>query len=128
MGISLKTNYRFEDLLLDEAIKAEAEGDDVLALALLHKAENAKDILKKSRERIRKNVVCAESTLEFANEFWLLSEHVSWHDAPTTMNFRKAQFNRKKRRRLLREKWKKQNKVRDVPNSETVLHMGIENK
>ena len=118
MGISLKTNYRFEDLLLDEAIKAEAEGDDVLALALLHKAKNAEDILKKSRDRIRKNVVCAESTLEFANEFRLLSEPVSWHDAPTTFNFRRAQSNIQERRRLLVRKWKKRNKVRDVPNIE----------
>ena len=45
MVVSLKQNYHFVDLLLDQAIEADQSGDTALTDAL-RKAENAETILR----------------------------------------------------------------------------------
>jgi len=44
----LKTNYSFKELLLDEAIKAEDNGNDILADKKLSDAVNSDSIQKES--------------------------------------------------------------------------------
>ena len=62
----LKTNYSFKELLLDEAIKAEDNGNDILADKKLSDAINSDSIQKES---IDNKVYCAESVGEFIEEF-----------------------------------------------------------
>lgn len=78
--LSLKTNYRFQDMLLDQAARAEARGDTDLAFSKLDDALAADAVLEKSRNRIRRNMICAESVLEFIDEFGGLSEPVDYSD------------------------------------------------
>jgi len=80
--LSLKTNYLFQDLLLGQAARAEARGDSILANWKLTDALTADVVLEKSRNRIRKKVICAESVLEFIDEFVELCEPVDYSDMP----------------------------------------------
>ena len=67
----LKTNYRFQELLLKEAIRAEDNGNDILADKKLSDAVNSDSIQKES---IDNRVYCAESVGEFIEEFSHLDE------------------------------------------------------
>ena len=67
----LKTNYRFQELLLDEAIRAEDNGNYILADEKLSDAVNSDSIQKES---IDNRVYCAESVGEFIEEFSHLDE------------------------------------------------------
>ena len=67
----LKTNYRFQELLLDEAIRAEDNGNYILADKKLSDAVNSDSIQKES---IDNKVYCAESIGEFLEEFSHLDE------------------------------------------------------
>lgn len=67
----LKTNYRFQELLLKEAIRAEDNGDDILADKKLSDAVNSDSIQKES---IDNKVYCAESVGEFLEEFSHIDE------------------------------------------------------
>ena len=78
--LSLRTNYRFQDMLLYEAARAEARGDTDLASSKLDDALAADTVLEKSRSRIRGNMICTESVLEFIDEFEGLSEPVNYSD------------------------------------------------
>jgi hypothetical protein len=80
--LSLRTNYRFQDMLLNEAARAEARGDTDLASSKLDDALAADTVLEKSRNRIRKKVICVESVLEFIDEFGALCEPVDYSDMP----------------------------------------------
>ena len=80
--LSLRTNYRFQDMLLNEAARAEARGDTDLASSKLDDALAADTVLEKSRSRIRGNMICTESVLEFIDEFEGLSEPVDYSDMP----------------------------------------------
>ena len=80
--LSLKTNYLFQDLLLGQAAKAEARGDSVLANWKLADALAADVVFEKSRNQLRGNTVCAESVLEFVEEFEEFSEPVDYSDMP----------------------------------------------
>lgn len=102
--LSLKTNYRFQDLLLDQAARAEARGDIDLAFSKLDDALAADAVLEKSRNRIRGNMVCAESVLEFIDEFREFSEPINYSDMPefvfSTMTQKTKRVKRMKLKRL----------------------------
>ena len=78
--LSLKTNYRFQDMLLREAARAEARGDTDLAFSKLDDALAADTVLKKSQSRVCRNTTCTESVLEFIDEFEGFSEPVNYSD------------------------------------------------
>ena len=80
--LSWKTNYRFQDLLLGQAARAEARGDINLAHWKLADALAADEVFEKSRNQLRGNTVCTESVLEFIDEFGEFSEPVDYSDMP----------------------------------------------
>ena len=102
--LSLKTNYRFQDLLLDQAARAEARGDIDLAFSKLDDALAADMVLEKSRDRIRGKVICVESILEFIEEFKELCEPVDYSNMPefafSTMTQKTKRVKRMKLKRL----------------------------
>ena len=105
--LSLRTNCRFQDMLLNEAARAEARGDTDLASSKLDDALAADTVLEKSRNRIRKKIICVESVLEFTDEFGALCEPIDFSDMP---EYRFALITQKsKRERVKRMKLKRLN-------------------
>ena len=96
--LSLKTNYRFQDLLLRQAVRAKARGDIDLAFSKLNDALAADMALEKSRNRIRGKVVCAESISEFVEEFEKLCEPADYFDMPEFAFSLMTQKNKQRKR------------------------------
>lgn len=100
MVVSLKQNYHFVDLLLDQAVEADQSGDTALTDALLWKAENAETILRDDYKRLRDQPSWAGTMAEFRAAFEDMAEPVMWSDFGLN-----AHHNRRKktRREKIRE-------------------------
>lgn len=122
--LSLKKNYCFQDLVLEEAIRCEAEAtteeEKKKANTLLEKA------IKNKWKAIHREI-CAESVADFLNEFEPFMELIRYNDSVTvtynssgiriparsrrvfTRSFnydvRLAQYNKNKRRIARRKRW-----------------------
>ena len=124
MVLSLKRNYSFQDLILEEAVQCEAEAvtkeEKKKATALLEKA------LKNEWKAIHREI-CAESVADFVNEFEPFMELIRYNESvtvtysssgvriparsrkvftrPFNFDVRLAQYNKKQRRIARRKRW-----------------------
>jgi len=64
--IVLKQNYRLQDLLIDQAIRVEGNGNKIKSYAILCRAIEANKVLARSKNKIQKKGVCAETVEELA--------------------------------------------------------------
>ena len=102
MALTLKQNYRLEDLLFDQAAKLEKEGNVQEAASKLDDALNADTVQKKSLERIRQKTknASADCPAEFRTEFdnvTLFGERI-FYPARSIPNFPSIWYRKVKRR------------------------------
>lgn len=105
MVVSLKQNYQFEDLLLDQAVEADQSGDTMLTDALLRKAENASTILRDDFKRIRNLPSSAVTMSEFRAAFEELAEPVIWSDFGLNAHHNRRKKTRREKIREEQERW-----------------------
>ena len=110
MVVSLKQNYHFEDLLLDQAVDADRLGDETLTDALLRKAENAETILRDDFKRLRDQPSCAVTMSEFRAAFEEMAEPVIWSDFGLNAHHNRRKKTRREKLREEQERWLNQDK------------------
>jgi|TARA_Y100000296_G_C5174648_1_gene259372 hypothetical protein len=101
--LSLTKNYRLEDLLLEEATKAENSGDYKLA------EEKLSDALKPYTTK-RNDAICAESISTFIDEWSGLDDLVNVWNINGSIYTRSRITRNKTKRRILRKLRKEEEK------------------
>ena len=99
--LSLKENYRLEDLLLNEAIQAENRGDSVLA------DNKLSDALIPYNTKQEDKVFCAESIGEFVQEWSGISD-IFYEEKIKRIIYSRAKIKKNKMRRKALRKFKRE--------------------
>ena len=81
MVLVLKQNYRFEDLMLDQASKLESDGDIKGAKIKFNKALRSQHVLRVSKRNILRKQ-CPYTAEDFDDLTLRNSEPVDWADIP----------------------------------------------
>lgn len=82
MVLVLKQNYRFEDLMLDQASKLESDGDIKGAKIKFNKALRSQHVLRVSKRNILRKKQCPYTPEDFDDLILRNSEPVDWADIP----------------------------------------------
>ena len=107
--IVLKQNYRLQDLLINQAIKVEDDGDKIKSYAILCRAIEANKVLARSKNKIQKKGVCAETVADLEKDFSnLIDLHLVSIDEYIN-NWKSMNINRRLKKKQIRAKIKSWN-------------------